>query len=252
MTSPHPSVAVLSTANESLAPVLPILNAFAHRHRNQHHSSHWWSSFSLVRRAARNLSTDLTSRPRPIKNKNKPGNVEGDNHPALARAKWMIRHVVPRTYIAFSQLAADNQHAPLGLLLLSVLARINRILSDLVPADQNAIPTSSASASAKPTTTGTILSSNSQTSTPAETDSPDIDMGVTISRNEVLPIRKTITSQPETKPDAYLTEPPSKERKLKSLTKDTKRSSSKDSAKDKPKKKKKKGGDALSSLFGSL
>ncbi|KAI8668335.1 hypothetical protein NCS55_00858900 [Fusarium keratoplasticum] len=99
MTSPHPSAALLSTANESLAPVLPILNAFAHRHRNQHHSSHWWSSFSLVRRAARNLSTDLTSRPRSIKNKNKPGNVEGDNHPALARAKWMIRHVVPRTYM---------------------------------------------------------------------------------------------------------------------------------------------------------
>ncbi|WAO91016.1 Hypothetical protein NCS54_00846600 [Fusarium falciforme] len=250
MTSPHLSAALLTTANESLAPVLPILNAFAHRHRNQHHSSHWWSSFSLVRRAARNLSTDLTSRPRPIKNKNKPGNVEGDNHPALARAKWMIRHVVPRTYIAFSQLAADNQHAPLGLLLLSILARINRILSDLVPADQNTIP--EASTSAKPTTTGPVLSSNFQTLTPAETDSPDIDMGVTISRNKVLPIRKTTTSQPETKLDAHLTEPPSKERKLKSLTKDTKKSSSKDPAKDKPKKKKKKGGDALSSLFGSL
>ncbi|KAI8717915.1 hypothetical protein NCS52_00868900 [Fusarium sp. LHS14.1] len=250
MTSPHPSAALLSTANESLAPVLPILNAFAHRHRNQHHSSHWWSSFSLVRRAARNLSTDLTSRPRPIKNKNKPGNTEGDNHPALARAKWMIRHVVPRTYIAFSQLAADNQHAPLGLLLLSILARINRILSDLVPADQDTIPT--ASVPTKPTTSGSILSSNSQTSTPAETGSPDIDMGVTISRNEVLPTRKTTTSQPETKPDAPVIEPPSKERKLKSLTKDTKKSSSKDPVKDKSKKKKKKGGDALSSLFGSL
>ncbi|RTE70013.1 hypothetical protein BHE90_015593 [Fusarium euwallaceae] len=250
MTSPHPSAALLSTANESLAPVLPILNAFAHRHRNQHHSSHWWSSFSLVRRAARNLSIDLTSRPRPIKNKNKSGNGEGDNHPALVRARWMIRHVVPRTYIAFTQLAADNQHAPLGLLLLSILARINRILSDLVPADENTIPATSAST--KPTPTGSMLPSNTQTSTPAETDSLDIDMGVAISRNEVLPIRKTITSQLEPKADSRLTEPPSKERKLKSLTKDIKKSSSKDSAKDKPKKKKKKGGDALSSLFGSL
>ncbi|KAJ4322307.1 RNase MRP subunit [Fusarium piperis] len=248
MTSPHPSAALLSTANESLSPVLPILNAFAHRHRNQHHSSHWWSSFSLVRRAARNLSADLTSRPRPIKKKDKP-NVEGD-HPALARAKWMIRHVVPRTYIAFSQLAADNQHAPLGLLLLSILARINRILSDLVLTDQN--PPTTASASTKPTTTDPILSSNSQASTPAGTDGPDIDMGVTISRNEVLPIRKSTTSQLDTKPDSHPTEPPSKERKLKSLTKDIKKSSSKDPAKDKPKKKKKKGGDALSSLFGSL
>ncbi|RSL72270.1 hypothetical protein CEP54_000911 [Fusarium duplospermum] len=250
MTSSHPSVALLSTANESLTPVLPILNAFAHRHRNQHHSSHWWSSFSLVRRAARNLSTDLTSHPRPIKNKNKSGNGEGDNHPALARARWMIRHVVPRTYIAFTQLAADNQHAPLGLLLLSILARINRILSHLVPADEN--PTPATSASTKPTTISSTLSSNPQTSTPATTDSPDIDMGVTISRNEVLPIRKMTTSQPEAKPDSQLTELPSKERKLKSLTKDIKKSSSKDSTKDKPKKKKKKGGDALSSLFGSL
>lgn len=77
-------------------------------------------------------------------------------------------------------------------------------------------------------------------------------MGVTISRNEVLSIRKPTTSQPETEPDSHLTEPPSNERKLKSLTKDTKKSSSKDPAKEKAKKKKKKGGDALSSLFGSL
>ncbi|KAM6524788.1 RNase MRP subunit [Fusarium falciforme] len=64
MTSPHLSAALLTTANESLAPVLPILNAFAHRHRNQHHSSHWWSSFfSRPSRCAQSLDRPHISPP---------------------------------------------------------------------------------------------------------------------------------------------------------------------------------------------
>jgi ribonuclease MRP protein subunit RMP1 len=94
MTTP-PDTALLATTSDSLAPLIPILNGFAHRHKNQHSSSHWWSSFSVLRRAVRNLVNDLNSRPR----KTKSGDVKRDVHPALVRAKWMMRHVVPGAFV---------------------------------------------------------------------------------------------------------------------------------------------------------
>lgn len=42
-----------------LASLLPILDAFNHRHRNQHSASHWWSAFGQLRRGARSLAADL-------------------------------------------------------------------------------------------------------------------------------------------------------------------------------------------------
>ncbi|KAI6767870.1 hypothetical protein HG530_005879 [Fusarium avenaceum] len=232
--------ALLTTNSETLAPLLPILNAFAHRHKNQHSSTHWWSSFSVLRRAVRNLAGDLVLRPK----KTKPSNAKRESHPALVRAKWMMRHVVPGAFVAFSQLAADNQHAPLGLLLLSILARVNTIISHLVPTGHNHEP--SASAITKPILT------DSKTSIPSdsavqEAPSPTIDMGVAISRDELLLSRKTV---PES--DTRLKDQKPKERKSKIVHTETHTHSSRGDAKDRPKKKKKKGGDALSSLFGSL
>ncbi|KAM0543572.1 hypothetical protein ACHAPJ_012238 [Fusarium lateritium] len=248
MTTP-PDPALLATTNESLATLLPILNGFAHRHKNQHSSSHWWSSFSSLRRAARNLADDLVSRP-PTARKTKSGDVKRDNHPALARANWMKRHVVPRAFVTFSQLAADNQHAPLGLLLLSVLARINTLLSHLVPAEYS--HETSTPAIAKLESSRADLPSAPQTSaTVAEASSSGVDMGVAISRDELVSSRNTkMKSIP--KSEIRLQEPTSKERKPKVLHTDIHKSSLKDDTKDRPKKKKKKGGDALSSLFGSL
>ncbi|KAF4950348.1 hypothetical protein FSARC_13234 [Fusarium sarcochroum] len=258
MTTP-PDAALLTTTNESLAPLLPILNGFAHRHKNQHSSSHWWSSFSLLRRAARNLADDLASRP-PTARKTKSSDVKRDSHPALARAKWMKRHVVPRAFVTnrmvhssrstFSQLAADNQHAPLGLLLLSILARVSTLLSHLIPADYDHEP--SASVIAKPASSRTDLSSAPQASaTATEASSPGVDMGVAVSRDELVSSRKTKV-KPIQKLDVRLKETTSKERKPKVIHSDNHKSSLKDDTKDRPRKKKRKGGDALSSLFGSL
>ncbi|KAJ4260708.1 RNase MRP subunit [Fusarium torreyae] len=248
MTTP-PDPALLTSTNESLATLLPILNGFAHRHKNQHSSSHWWSSFSLLRRAARNLADDLASRT-PTASKTKSGDAKRDNHPALARAKWMKRHVVPRAFVTFSQLAADNQHAPLGLLLLSVLARINTLLSHLVPAEYS--HETSTPAIAKPEYSQTDLPSAPHTSaTGVEASSSGVDMGVAISRDELVSSRKT-KMKPLLKSEMRLKEATSKERKPRVLHTDTHKSSLKEDTKDRPKKKKKKGGDALSSLFGSL
>ncbi|KAM0212409.1 hypothetical protein ACHAPA_010163 [Fusarium lateritium] len=239
MTTPT-DTALFNTNSETLAPLLPILNAFAHRHKNQHSSTHWWSLFSVLRRAVRNLAGDLVLRPK----KTRPSNAQRESHPALVRAKWMMHHVVPGAFVAFSQLAADNQHAPLGLLLLSVLARVNTILSHLVPASHhNHEP--SASAITKPILTDSRP--NRSDSTTHEAPSPAMDMGVAISRDELLLSRKTI---PES--DTRLKDQKPKERKVKIVHTNNHTPSSRGDTKDRPKKKKKKGDDALSSLFGSL
>lgn len=84
----------------------------------------------------------------------------------------------------------------------------------------------------------------------AEAPDTETDMGVVISREELLSQKKTAKSIP--KSDQPLKDLKSKERKHKMVHEEVPKRSSKDDAKDKPKKKKKKGGDALSSLFGSL
>ncbi|KAH7193429.1 uncharacterized protein B0J16DRAFT_412022 [Fusarium flagelliforme] len=249
MTTP-PDTALLTSTSQSLAPNLTILNAFAHRHKNQHSRTHWWPSFSILRRASQKLSQDLVSRPK----KTKSSNAKRDNHPALVRAKWMMRHVIPSAFFTLSQLAADNQHAPLGLLLLSVLARINTLLSHLVPPehdhDHESVSTTVVkSASSGP---GKLDSLNSTTQTIApEAPGSETDMGVAVSREELLSSQKNI-NKPKSKSDMPPKDHKVKELKHKTVRKSIPEAVLEDGAKDKPKKKKKKGGDAFSSLFGSL
>ncbi|KAK7394015.1 Ribonuclease MRP protein subunit rmp1 [Neonectria punicea] len=218
-----PSAEGLPQIHASLTPLLSILHATAHRHRNQHSASHWWAAFTLLRRATRNLAAALLRRPR------RPDH----DIPAVAHAKWMACHVVSRAYIAFTQLAADNQHAPLGLMLLAVLARINHLLSDLVPVDHNpnfvSAPDVPINLTSRP---------NPAVSSLARPDG-DVDMGVAVSRDE-LALPRTSSRDPD-RPGTGA--PSSEEPKTKKLVKTT-------TIKDK--KKKRKGGDALSSLFGSL
>ncbi|KAG8676615.1 RNase MRP subunit [Fusarium poae] len=252
MTTP-PDTALLASTSESLAPLLPILDGFAHRHKNQHSSAHWWSSFSLLRRAVRNLGQDLVVVSRPKKKtKSSSNNANPDSHSALIRAKWMMRHLVPDAFITFSQLAADNQHAPLGLLLLSVLARTNALLSHLVPSEHDL---ESASIDAIDATNLASDTSRPVKSTvqsiAAEAPSAETDMGVAISREELLLLQKK-TAKSIPKSDVPSKDSKLKERKSKIVHTEAPKRSSKDDTKDKPKKKKKKGGDALSSLFGSL
>ncbi|KAG5754107.1 hypothetical protein H9Q72_008104 [Fusarium xylarioides] len=240
MTTP-PDAALLATTSDSLAPLIPILNGFAHRHKNQHSSTHWWSSFSILRRAVRNLVNDLNSRPRKVKS----GGVKRDAHPALARAKWMMRHVVPGAFVTFSQLAADNQHAPLGLLLLSVLAQTNTILSQLVP-DHDHIPPISTITNPMPSEPNKHKISDLGTD-----DAPNagVDMGVAISRDELLSTKKK--TKPVPRADSRSKDLKLKEYEAKTTHTDTKKIPSKSDTIDKPRKKTK-NSDELSGLFGSL
>ncbi|KAH7144632.1 hypothetical protein B0J13DRAFT_607948 [Dactylonectria estremocensis] len=223
-----PSPETLSDIQTSLTPIIHILRAVAHRHRNQHSASHWWASFAFVRRAVRNLKSALL----------RPSPRTAVVSPPVLQAKHIVHHVVPRAFIAFTQLAADNQHAPLGLLLLGVLARIKRLLSDLVPSDNIS------KSSPIPTTEATRNSGLP----PARSDEV-VDLGVAISRDELLP-------KPSSRESGCATAEEARSKDIK----DEKHAQStiaaiKETPVDslsKKKKKKKKGGDALSSLFGSL
>lgn len=123
-------------------------------------------------------------------------------------------------------------------MLLAVLARINHLLSDIVPLNHNP---KSASAPAVPINPSS--GPNPAVSSLARPDG-DVDMGVAVSRDE-LALPRTSSRDPD-RPAAK--EPSSEEPKTKKLAKTT---TTKDADKEK-KKKKKKGGDALASLFGSL
>ncbi|KAI6779201.1 uncharacterized protein J7T54_000347 [Emericellopsis cladophorae] len=84
---------------------------------NQHRASHWWSRFALLRRAVRAIVKSPGRKPEAL----------------LPRIVWMKEQVIPKTYLPLTQCAADNQHAPLGLLLVTILARINAAVAAALP-----------------------------------------------------------------------------------------------------------------------
>ncbi|KAL7918332.1 hypothetical protein ACQKWADRAFT_304363 [Trichoderma austrokoningii] len=183
-----------ASSSPSLSPLLPILNAFNHRHHNQHRLTHWWPLFRSLRRTIRNLVDDASP----------------------SRAIWLNKHLIPRAYLAFSQLAADNQHAPLGLLLLAILARVHAALAIDSPVPK-----------AQPQPKANHLANQ--------------DKGVAISRQE-LPL-STSTERIKLSTTQDISEPSHQQAVAAKPSKKLKETS---------KKKKKGKGDALSSLFGSL
>lgn len=251
---------------ESFSPLLPILNAFNHRHHNQHRLAHWWPVFRSLRRTIRNLiddlsppSTSLSSRP--------AARQQASSQPIPPRAIWLNKQFIPRAYVyvlvlsltkcsapksstthtldrAFSQLAADNQHAPLGLLLIAILSRIHTALSPLLSVD-NPIT--------KPQPK-TIRSNDLLTSQ---------DKGVAIARQELSLAKTTTPSTSTERLKTSITQSILDSRQqlqqiskrdsepVKPVKSKLNEASSSSISKEKKKKKKSKG-DALSSLFGSL
>lgn len=135
---------------------------------------------------------------------------------------------------AFSQLAADNQHAPLGLFLLATLGQVHSLLSSISPGD---VPCRNSDKLAPKPSIATSLDR------PSTTDTERIDRGIAISRDTVLHTEHHAVIVPEPKKG----------------NRDDAKIDAKGIAKDKrdgdikpKKKKKKKAGDELSSLFGSL
>ncbi|KAL7806967.1 hypothetical protein V8C26DRAFT_415581 [Trichoderma gracile] len=259
MNSPQPTRPPPSSTSpsSSLSPLLPILHAFNHRHHNQHRLAHWWPVFRILRRTLRALVDDLassstssstssssSSKPRPRRDTT----TSPSSLPPPPRAIWLSKHFIPRAYIAFSQLAADNQHAPLGLLLLAVLSRVHAVVAQLLE-----------HTAASSSTTASLSKQPSLVNVSRSIDAASHDRGVAIARDAHGPptqrTERLRTPQPTTtgadeprSGNAANLETATTTKPLKTKQKEA---SSKDD--DKKKKKKKKGkGDELSSLFGSL
>ncbi|KAI5868031.1 hypothetical protein GGS23DRAFT_608591 [Durotheca rogersii] len=82
--------------------------------------------------------------------------VEARDH-----ARWLLDVLVPRCYFAFSQLAADNQFAALGVVLLAALAQVRGACVSLCPAPPSlasSSPAAAAAAAAVPAPAGSVIS----------------------------------------------------------------------------------------------
>ncbi|KAK3944298.1 hypothetical protein QBC46DRAFT_374933 [Diplogelasinospora grovesii] len=135
---------VLQQTWQDLHPTLDILQRFHHRNKNQHRLSKWWAQADMLRRHLKKflgavdgqLQLPLQRQTQQPTKKAKPkravvgevggGCTEGE---VKARAVYLRAQLVPRAYLAFSQLTADRQFAHLGLMLLGVLAQVDTALS---------------------------------------------------------------------------------------------------------------------------
>ncbi|KFY74405.1 hypothetical protein V499_05563 [Pseudogymnoascus sp. VKM F-103] len=105
---------------ESLLPIQHLLHLTAHRNKNQHRIAKWWASFSILRRQLGKLITALEDPDAAFRAKK----IEIET-----RVVFLREEVVPRCYLAFSTVVADNQYASLGLMLMGCLARLNKLIS---------------------------------------------------------------------------------------------------------------------------
>ncbi|KAI0186928.1 hypothetical protein EV127DRAFT_483710 [Xylaria flabelliformis] len=152
-----------------LEPLQPVLAGLAHRNHNQHRRAAWWRCFGMLRRscaklveklvvaiaaahrtaarAAKAAKAESKKRRREELASGAPVNVTavGANDALVVRgsqsqleiitshAAWLRDVLAPRCYLAFSQLAADNQFAALGVVLLGILAQVKAACDCVAP-----------------------------------------------------------------------------------------------------------------------
>ncbi|KAK3989503.1 hypothetical protein QBC44DRAFT_327479 [Cladorrhinum sp. PSN332] len=244
------SPAILTSSIECLVPALEILSKFHHRNRNQHRLSKWWAQADMVRRHTRKMvelledvlpEAEKQERIRNnafINNKKVKKEPEKENEAVIQRAQYMRWQLGPGAFLAFTQVTADRQFAQLGLLLIGVLAQIDKALEPfsptpppdlireqdfpLLPTSEEAIPKHA---------TATVL--------PGEPI--DTDLGVAVSR-ESLALRSIEHDEEE---------------QVIARVKENKRAAEQDSTipperKPRQVKKIKSGGDEFDNIFGSI
>lgn len=144
-----------------------------------------------------------------------------------------------------TQLAADNQHAALGLLLLALLAHVNTTLSPLLP------PSGAETelAAARPKVTGAYTENKKATQGPSE---PEADRGTTVERTSLSSKPNTKRSEPVLAASQEKTSETQKKKKKRSISEATPATEEPAIEEKKVKKKKKKKGDAFSDMFGAF
>ncbi|KAH8821500.1 hypothetical protein F5884DRAFT_850727 [Xylogone sp. PMI_703] len=250
-----------SQALTSLPPVHDLLNLANHRNKNQHRLSKWWKEFSQLRRHIGKLIAELSdpdlrfvhessSTPPASSSKKKlkqekidRGNESRDR--VERRVAFLEDILVPKCYMAFSNVVADNQYSALGLLLLGCLARVQKAIKPLRKSVE--------------VETGLAVAND----IPVPSKAGEIDLGEKISRDDVEGLRVE-TADVDVNVDVSRVDKEEEDEeltmKIKKKVKKVKHKSNNDEdRKDdadlnlpaRPKKKRKKG-DAFDSLFASL
>ncbi|CAG8244782.1 unnamed protein product [Penicillium salamii] len=94
---------------DEIQAVHSILHLIFHRNKNQHHRTKWWKWLSMLKRATLDLAQPLSVAS------------------AEAQKQYLATHLIPRCYVAFSTVVADNQFSTLGVVLMAALARLSKI-----------------------------------------------------------------------------------------------------------------------------
>ncbi|KAK4242430.1 ribonuclease MRP protein subunit rmp1 [Achaetomium macrosporum] len=289
---------VLNTAIASLSPALELLERFHHRNKNQHRLSKWWAQADMLRRHVRKMLDELEAglgeaeRVAKIRAKDekkreggkKSGQGKAENRGlgvVKKRAEYLRWRLGPGAYLAFTQLSADRQFAHLGLMLLGVLAQVDKAVAPLAPEmaaeateEERAALLSKAQASGRASETAPDRgTTDADTATHMDMEM-DVDMGVAVSREEIMasieqdeqtaaraisPQRENLAVQAQTERDAtsHQTSTTAGIKTDEAATKGTNNSSTSASAAGlakpkKAKKERKREGDEFDDIFGSL
>ncbi|KAI1752829.1 hypothetical protein F4782DRAFT_529943 [Xylaria castorea] len=156
-----------SQALSRLEPLQPVLVGLAHRNHNQHRRATWWRCFGMLRRNCAKLVENLVvaiaaarktaagaakaakakskKRRREELASGRPVTGVGENDAlgvqgselemeiVASHTAWLQDFLAPKCYLAFSQLAADSQFAPLGVVLLGILAQVKAACDCVAP-----------------------------------------------------------------------------------------------------------------------
>ncbi|KAL8303811.1 hypothetical protein RB597_004809 [Gaeumannomyces tritici] len=295
-------LARLEQARQLLAPAREILDRFNYKHKNQHRLSKWWAAFDTLRRHLAKLERDeitpavgaleLAAR-RSAARGSGGGGSKRPRDPAAAvdaavmppdveaKSKWMRDYLIPRAYPSFTQLAADNQFAHLGLLLLGVLAQVHDLVSLILPPrieGDAAEGVKCAAASPLRIEARPVPAVGTAALVPAVASSNPDDLGVAVSRDDVAPAKRDVRSRSEdacarlngkkrekqtsTKPTLSEEASPGPDEVTRPVREaplgpsaakpKVKKKARSDDAKEEKKKKKRKKGDEFDDLFSSL
>ncbi|KAL2133677.1 hypothetical protein VTI74DRAFT_1905 [Chaetomium olivicolor] len=310
---------LLNQALTLLPPALELLARFHHRNKNQHRISKWWAQADMLRRHVRKMVEELEVgleeaerwekmrakvrgkekerlKARPgdkgrLRGKDGSGRVKGvgeevqeGNEMVGKRAAYLRWKLGPGAFLAFTQLSADRQFAHLGLMLLGVLAQVDKAVAPFAPAPSDTSEEAAAAAAEEQaanrqrTKPGSSSAMEQATLTVPDQDTDmAMDVGLPVSREEILlstePAAETATSTPasaltpsHTPISTALPDRSSKEGRGISTSQPpaatVARTESEPASKDrsaapgmeKPlkRKKKKRGGDEFGEIFGSL
>ncbi|KAJ5491596.1 hypothetical protein N7539_003163 [Penicillium diatomitis] len=94
---------------QEIRAVHDILHLVYHRNKNQHRHAKWWKWLSQLKRTA----LDLGSR-----ESTKVAVAVSPSH-----REYLSTHLIPRCYLAFSTVVAENQFMALGIVLMATLSR---------------------------------------------------------------------------------------------------------------------------------